>query len=127
MTPFITDGVFGPLAKRLGKIDVAQVYRQGIEVAVDEGREILREELRAEGAPREIGEHIRVLGVRGFVGSTGIPDPDPVSDDALEWEYGAMDGSTPPHQTFAFVAQDMARVAAAEVASRVTRQIIGAA
>lgn len=126
MSHFFTDEVFAPLSKRLGSIDVERTFRQSIEIAVDEGREILREELRAEGAPREIAEHVRGLGVRGLVGATGIPDRDPVSDDALEWEYGAMDGSTPPHQTFRFAADDMASVAADDAAQRFARQIVGA-
>lgn len=126
MSHFFTDEVFAPLAKRLGTIDVERTYRQAIEVATDEGREMLRHELRAEGAPSTIGAHVRVLGVRGFVGATGIADRDPVSDDALEWEFGAMDGSTPPHRTFSFVADDMAAVAGTEAARRFSEQIVGA-
>lgn len=126
MTAFIKDEVFAPLAKRLASINVEHTYRQAIEVAVDEGREMLRHELRAEGAPREIADHVRGLGVRGLTGATGIPDRDPASDDALEWEFGAMDGSTPPHRTFSFVADDMADMAAGEAATRFSKQIADA-
>lgn len=122
----ITDGVFGPLATRLGKIDVERTYRQAIEVAVDEGAEMLRMELTAEGAPRELREAVKPLRVQGLQGAAGIPDSNPVSDDALEWEFGAMDGSTPPHATFRFVADDMAEFAAMEAADRFERQIVGA-
>lgn len=123
---FITDEVFAPLSKRLGSIDVEDTYRKAIHVAVDEGREMLRQELTAERAPSNLRGAIRVLGVQGLVGATGIPDRDPISDDALEWEFGAMDGSTPPHRTLSFVADDMAAVASGEAAQRFSQQIVGA-
>lgn len=126
MAKTVTDGVFGPLAARLGRIDVARTYRQAIEVAVDEGAEMLRMELDAERAPREIRDAVKPLRVQGMTGAAGILDSNPVSDDALEWELGAMDGSTPPHGTFRFVADDMADVAAEEAANRFTAQIVGA-
>lgn len=122
----ITDGVFGPLAARLGRIDVEKTYRQAIEIAVDEGAEMLRMELDAERAPRPLRDAVKPLRVQGLTGAAGIPDSNPVSDDALEWEYGAMDGSTPPRATFRFVADDMADVAAEEAANRFTAQIVGA-
>jgi len=125
MAKFITDGVFGPLARRLNSIDVDRTYRQSLEVAADEGAEMLRMELQAEGAPREIAAAVRPFPVVGHVAAAGIRDENPVSDDALEWEYGAMDGSTPPHATFRFVADDMADVATEEAARRFSEQIVG--
>lgn len=123
--PFFTDGVFGPLASRLGQIDVEKTYRQAIEVASGDGVEYLRMELRADGAPRNVREAVKALRPQGLTGGAGIPDSNPASDDALEWELGAMDGSTPPHGTFRMVADDMADDAAAEAASRFSKQIVG--
>lgn len=125
-TKTITDGVFGPLSTRLGKIDVERTYRQAIEVAVDEGAEMLRMELDAEGASRDLRAAVKPMRVQGLTGMAGIPDSNPASDDALEWEYGAMDGSTPPHATFRFVADDMADFAAEDAARRFSEQIVGA-
>lgn len=124
---FITDEVFAPLASRLGKIDVEKTYREAIQVAAGDGVEYLRMELAAEGAPRNVREAVKVLKTQGLTGGAGIPDSNPASDDALEWEYGAMDGSTPPHGTFRMVSQDMADDASAEAATRFSKQIVGGA
>lgn len=122
---YVTDEFAGPLASRLGQIDVERTYRQAIEVAADEGVEMLRMELHAEGAPPNIGRAVGVRRVQGLQGAAGILDRDPASDDALEWEYGAMDGSTPPHGTFRFVSEDMAAFASEDAAERFTKQIAG--
>lgn len=122
---YVIDEFAGPLAKRLAAIDVERTYRQAIEIAADEGVEMLRMELEAEGAPSNIARSIHTLRLQGLQGGAGIRDSDPASDDALEWELGAMDGSTPPHGTFHFVSEDMADVASEEAAARFTNQIVG--
>jgi hypothetical protein len=125
MSQVFKDEVFAPLAKRLEQINVEQVFGTSMRVAGNEGRELLREQLRAEGAPAHIATKSRFLGVQGLTAAVGIPDTDPASDDALEWEYGSMDGSTPPHQTFSFVADDMAAIASDEAAERLSKKIAG--
>ena len=125
--PLFTDEVFGPMAKRLGSIDVEKTFREAIDVAAEDGVEYLRMELAADGAPRNVREAIKKLRTQGLAGGAGILDSNPTSDDALEWEYGAMDGSTPPHGTFRMVAEDMADDASAEAAQRFGRQIAGVA
>lgn len=122
---FVNDGVFGPLAQRLGRIDVEKTYRQAIDIAADEGAEMLRMELHADGAPQNVRTAVKVMRTQGLVGAAGIVDSNPASDDALEWEFGSMNGHTPPHGTFRMVAEDMADVAAEEAATRFSKQIVG--
>lgn len=126
MSKFISDPIFGHLATRLGQIDVEATYRDAMRSAAEEGVEMLRIELDAEGAPEGIRQAIRPLTVTGLTGAAGIRDSDPASDDALEWEYGAMDHSTPPHGTFQMVSEDMADFASWEAGQLFSAQIADA-
>lgn len=128
MGKHITDEFTRDLLRNLGSLNVERIYSQAIDVAVDEGAELLRLELAAERAPDHIARAIRTEHQRtGLTGAAGLRDSDPVTDDALEWELGALDGSAPPHGTFRFVADDMADIAAIEAARRFSAQIVGVA
>lgn len=122
----VTDRFAAPLAKRLGSADVEDLIETAFDIAVEEGREFLRRELRAEGAPREVAEAVGLIPEERYLHATvGVPGDHPAAEAAADFEYGDFDHQQQPHGTFRAVQDDMADVAAGELAGNLARVIHG--
>jgi len=124
----VTDGVFGPLARRLTALDVQRTYKRAMAEAADEGREELRIELDAAGAPRSVRDAIHVLRepAASLTASVGVDWRDKeAAQAALDWEYGSADHTVAPHATFRMISEDMADHASALAAQEFARQVVG--
>lgn len=128
MSGFVTDGVFGPLASRVRRIDVGKTFKQAMDVAADEGRETARIELHAEGAPLALRDAVHVLREPTGSLSRGIgvdSKNSSVADLAMDWEFGSADHSTPPHGTFRMISEEMSDDASEEAARRFAARVVG--
>lgn len=122
----VTDRFAAPLAKRLTSIDVEDLIEDAFDVAVEETREFLRMELRAEGAPPEVIEAVELIPEDRYMHATvGVPGDHPAAEAAADFEYGDFDHTVQPHGVFRAVQDDMADVAAAELAANLRGAIGG--
>lgn len=122
----VTDRFAAPLAARLGSIDVEDLIESAYDIAVEETREVLRMELQAEGAPREVIEAVDLIPESRYMHATvGVPGDHPAAEAAEDFEYGDVDHDQAPHGVFRYMSDDMAKIAAAELASNLTGAING--
>ena len=111
-----TDTFAGPLAKRLEALDVEDVIEDAYDIAVDEGREILRRELEAEGAPRAVIDAVQLIPEERYLHATvGVPGDHPAADAAEDFEYGDVDQQMSPAFVFRDTSQEMAAIATEEI------------
>lgn len=126
MTLKVTDKFAAPLANRLGSIDVEDLIEDAYDIAVEETREMLRMELQAEGAPREVIEAVDIIPEERYMHATvGVPGDSDAADAAEDFEYGDFDHERSPHGVFRYMSDDMADIAAEELARGIEGAIHG--
>lgn len=122
----VTDHFAASLAARLGSADVEDLIEDAFDIAVEETREFLRMELRAEGAPDEVINAVDLIPEERYMHATvGVPGDHPAAQAAEDFEYGDVDHQQAPHGVFRYVERDMADVAAAELAGGIEAVIHG--
>jgi hypothetical protein len=126
MTMKVTDRFAAPLAAQLGAIDVEDLIEAAYDIAVEEQREALRHELEAEGAPREVIDAVDIIPEERYMHATvGVAGDHPAADAAEDFEYGDVDNAQAPHGVFRYMSDDMALIAAEELASNISGAISG--
>ena len=122
----VTDHFAAPLARRLGSVDIEDLIEDAFDIAVDETREYLRRELDAEGAPREVIQAVALIPEERYMHATvGVPGDHPAADAAEDFEFGDVEHQQSPHGVFRAVQDDMADIAASELASNIEGAISG--
>jgi hypothetical protein len=110
--------------------------KHSLNTAADEGREALRQDLMAMGAPGHIGKAVKTFSEGKHGRAIGVAENHTSSDDALEWEFGDGDhfkangpnGVEPagPNGTFRLTAPSIAEHAASELAARLQQAVVPA-
>lgn len=126
MAAFVTDKFATPLAKRLASLDIEDLIEAAYDFTLDESRDLLRGELRAEGASPEVVKAVEPLWETRYMhASLGVPEDSPAAQEAEDFEYGSHDRSVMPHGVFRGMSQDMAAIAIAELARLIGASLRG--
>lgn len=122
----VIDRFAAPLAQRLGALDAEELIEAAYDITVEEQREALRHELEAEGAPREVIEAVDILREERYMHATvGVAGDHLAADAAEDFEYGDMDHHQSPHGVFRYMSDDMALIAAEEIANTIAGAVSG--
>jgi len=103
--------------------DLDRTVREALDYAADDGREMIREEMRATQAPKELAGALRTFHEDRHTRAVGISERSPHHQAALDYEFGTADRS--PTATFRMMGPQLAEWAADDIAGAVEQAVTG--